>query len=44
MYDGDADKLPSNTSLRREYVKLIRQGEKTGWGRGIFISNNTREK
>lgn len=37
MYDGDADHLPADTSLRRAYVDLIRRGERTGWGKGIFI-------
>ena len=35
-YDGDPDHLPANTSLRRAYVDLIRRGEKTGWGKGVF--------
>ena len=39
-YDGFPDRLPADTSLRRAYVELIRRGEKTGWGRGIFIYNN----
>ena len=37
MYNGNADDLPADTSLRRAYVDLIRRGERTGWGRGIFI-------
>ena len=37
MYDGNPDKLPCDTSLRRAYVDIIRRGERTGWGRGIFI-------
>ena len=37
MYNGNADDLPADTSLRRAYVDLIRKGEKTGWGRGLFI-------
>ena len=39
-YDGFPDRLPADTSLRRAYVDFIRRGEKTGWGRGIFIYNN----
>ena len=37
MYDGNVDHLPTDTSLRRAYADLIRRGEKTGWGRGLFI-------
>ena len=37
MYAGDTDTLPANTSLRSAYVDLMKRGEKTGWGKGIFI-------
>ena len=37
MYDGAVSHLPDDTSLRRAYVDLITRGEKTGWGRGIFV-------
>ena len=37
MYDGDPSHLPADTSLRRAYVDLISRGEKTGWGKGVFI-------
>ena len=37
MYDGDVDHLPMDSSLRRAYAELIRNGEKTGWGRGLLI-------
>ena len=37
MYEGDVSHLPTDTSLRRAYVDLIARGEKTGWGRGIFV-------
>ena len=37
MYSGDIECLPADTSLRRAYVKLIKRGEHTGWGKGIFI-------
>ena len=37
MYDGDVSHLPADSSLRRAYVDLISRGEKTGWGRGIFV-------
>ena len=40
MYNGDADLLPADTSLRRAYVDLIKRGEPTGWGRGIMIYKN----
>ena len=39
-YDGDVSHLPDNTSLRRAYVGLIERGEKTGWGKGVFIYGN----
>lgn len=35
-YEGDVDKLPQNTSLRRAYADWIRKGQKTGWGYGVF--------
>ena len=38
-YNEDHSKLPQNTSLRREYVKLMDSGEKTGWGRGVYVYN-----
>ena len=38
MYDGDVSHLPDDTSLRRAYVDLISRGEKTGWGKGVFIN------
>lgn len=37
MYTGDPDALPQNTSFRRAYADRVRRGEKTGWGKGIFI-------
>jgi len=37
LYDGDPTHLPADTSLRRAYIDLIRNGEKTGWGRGLFV-------
>lgn len=36
-YNEDHGKLPQDTSLRREYVKLMTAGEKTGWGRGVYV-------
>jgi hypothetical protein len=39
MYEGDADKLPADSSLRRAYIKRIKDGEQLGWARGLFIYN-----
>ena len=39
MYDGDADKLPADSSLRRAYIKRIKNGEQLGWARGLLIYN-----
>lgn len=36
-YDGDVDKLPQDTSLRRGYADWIRKGEKTGFGHGLYV-------
>lgn len=36
-YEGDPDKLPQNTSLRRAYVKRMKKGEPLGWGCGVFL-------
>ena len=36
-YNEDHSKLPQDTSLRREYVKLMTSGEKSGWGRGVYV-------
>lgn len=37
LYNKDHSKLPQETSLCREYVKLMDSGEKTGWGRGVYV-------
>ncbi len=37
FYTGDPEALPGDTSLRRFYKDLIRKGEKTGRGKGIYI-------
>ena len=37
MYDGDVSHLPADSSLRRAYIDLISRGEKTGWGKGVFV-------
>ena len=44
MYTGDADALPTDTSLRRAYVDLIRKGEPTGWGQGVYVYKDPMEK
>ena len=36
-YDGEIDKLPQDSSLRRAYAERMRKGEPLGWGRGVFI-------
>ena len=36
-YNGDVEQLPQNTSFRRAYANWIRNGEKTGWGYGVFL-------
>lgn len=35
--ETDPDKLPADSSFRRAYIDLIRKGEKTGYGQGIYI-------
>lgn len=36
-YDGNVTHLPADSSLRRAYIDLISRGEKTGWGKGVFL-------
>ena len=36
-YTGDPDGMPVDTSLRRAYVALMKRGEKTGFGKGVFL-------
>ncbi len=36
-YEGDVDALPQNSSLRRAYAEWIRNGEKIGWGHGVYV-------
>lgn len=39
LFDTDEkrwDKLPADSSLRRAYVKQLREGGQVGWGRGVF--------
>ena len=37
QYTGNVDDLPADSSLRRAYIDLIRRGEKTGFGLGIYL-------
>ena len=37
LYNGDPDDMPTDTSLRRAYVDLIKRGEKTGRALGVFV-------
>ena len=37
MYDGNVTHLPADSFLRRTYIDLISRGEKTGWGKGVFL-------
>ncbi|MBQ8409730.1 MAG: DUF5596 domain-containing protein [Clostridia bacterium] len=39
IFDGDASKLPRDSSLRRAYADRIASGKPTGWGMGVFILN-----
>ncbi len=39
-FEGDLSALPSDSSLRRGYIELIRRGEKTGYGRGVYLYEN----
>jgi len=36
-YEGDVDKLPQDTSLRRTYAEWMKNGEKTGWAKGVIV-------
>jgi hypothetical protein len=35
--EKNLDALPQDTSLRRAYVSLMKRGEKTGYGYGVFV-------
>lgn len=39
-YEGNVDKLPQDTSLRRTYADWIRKGIKTGAGYGVYVFSN----
>ena len=36
-FEGDVDKLPQDSSLRRAYADWIRSGLPTGWGCGVYV-------
>lgn len=36
-FDGNADNLPADSSLRRAYIDWIKQGKKTGGAIGVFV-------
>ena len=36
-YTGDPDGMPADSSLRRAYIALMKKGEKTGFGKGVFL-------
>ncbi len=39
LYEGDPNKLPADTSLRRAYVERMKEGKPLGWGHGVFVYN-----
>lgn len=36
-YTGNPDDLPAESSMRRAYIALMKSGEPTGWGEGIYV-------
>lgn len=36
FYEGDVSKMPTDTSLQRAYVEIIKNNEKIGWGWGVY--------
>ena len=36
-YQEDHSKLPADSSLRRAYIQMLDRGEKTGWGKGVYL-------
>jgi hypothetical protein len=36
-YTEDHTKLPADSSLRRAYIQMMDAGEKTGWGKDIYL-------
>jgi hypothetical protein len=39
-FNGDVTELPQDSSLRRAYARRIGNGEKMGWGIGLFLFQN----
>ena len=39
LYTGDPDSLPGDSSLRRAYIRRIREKIPTAWSQGVFILN-----
>lgn len=40
LFDTDErhpDRLPADSSARRAYIELLRQGKRTGWGHGVLF-------
>ncbi len=37
IYDGNPDNLPNDTSLRREFIKRIKNNEPIGYGTGVIL-------
>lgn len=37
MYDGNVDRLPQDSSLRRTYAEWVRKGQRLGWSFGVRI-------
>ncbi|MBQ8356769.1 MAG: DUF5596 domain-containing protein [Clostridia bacterium] len=37
FYTGNPDDMPADSSLRRAYIALMKQGKSTGWGKGVFL-------
>ena len=40
MLTDDISKLPTDTSLRRSYIDMMKRGEPVGWGKGVFVYDN----
>ena len=39
LYEGDPNKLPADSTLRRAYVERMKEGKPLGWGHGVFVYN-----
>lgn len=40
FYAGDPDEMPADSSLRRAYIAIMKRGDPTGWGKGVFVWEN----